>query len=155
MHSRNLMRFVGALSALLLMLSCPARAQPADADVAAVTAAVRGFHAALAAGDAQAAARLLAADAVVMEGGERESRKEYVEHHLLEDIKFAQAVPSRQGKIDVTISGDVAWTHSTSLTQGAYQGKPLNLAGAESMVLSRTPAGWVIRAIHWSSRKAK
>jgi len=149
------MRFVGAVSALMLVLTCPARAQPADADVAAVTAAVRSFHAALAAGDAKAAARLLAADAVVMEGGERESRKEYVEHHLLEDIKFVQAVPSRQGKIDVNISGDVAWTHSTSLTQGTYQGKPLNLAGAESMVLSRTPAGWVIRAIHWSSRKAK
>lgn len=149
------MRFVCALSTLLLALACPARAQPADADVAAVTAAVRGFHAALAAGDAKAAARLLAADAVVMEGGERESRKEYVEHHLLEDIKFAQAVPSRQGVIDVTISGDVAWTHSTSLTLGTYQGKALNLAGAESMVLSRTPAGWVIRAIHWSSRKAK
>jgi ketosteroid isomerase-like protein len=149
------MRFVGALSALLLALSCPVRAQPADADVAAVTAAVRGFHAALAAGDAPAAARLLAADAVVMEGGERESRKAYVEHHLLEDIKFAQAVRSRQGKIDVTIGGDVAWTHSTSFTQGTYQGKPLNLAGAESMVLSRTPVGWVIRAIHWFSRKAK
>ena len=131
MHSKNLMRFVGAVSALMLVLTCPARAQPADADVGAAT------------------------DAEVMEGGERESRKEYVEHHLLEDIKFAQAVPSRQGKIDVSISGDVAWTQSTSLTQGTYRGKPLNLAGAESMVLSRTPAGWVIRAIHWSSRKAK
>jgi ketosteroid isomerase-like protein len=130
-------------------------AQGADADAAVVASAVRDFHVALGAGDTQAVSRLLAPDAAILEGGDRESRKEYLDHHLQADIKFAQGVPTRYGKVDVTVSGDVAWATSTSLTQGTYESRPVNLVGAELMVLSKTPAGWVIRAIHWSSRKSK
>jgi ketosteroid isomerase-like protein len=132
----------------------PEYAQGASAEAAAVAAAVRDFHAALKAGDAQAAARLLAPDAVILEGGDRESRKEYVDHHLQEDIKFAQSVPARRSKSDVTVSGDTAWAVSTSVMQGTFQSKAIDLVGAELMVLSKTPAGWVIRSIHWSSRRA-
>ena len=132
-----------------------ARAQGADADAAAVASVVRGFHVALEAGDSQAISRLLAPDAVILESGDRETRQEYLEHHLQADIKFAQAVPTRYGKMDVTVSGDVAWTTSTSVTQGTYQSKPVNLVGAELMVLAKTRAGWVIRSIHWSSRRSK
>jgi ketosteroid isomerase-like protein len=130
-------------------------AQAADADAAAVAAAVRDFHVALESGDAQAVSRLLAPDAAILEGGDRESRKEYLDHHLQADIKFAQAVTTRYSKADVTVSGDAAWVTSTSVTQGTYESKPVNLVGAELMVLSKTPAGWVIRSIHWSSRKSK
>ena len=92
---------------------------------------------------------------MILESGDRESRKEYLEHHLQADIKFAQAVPTRQSKIDVTLSGDVAWAISTSVTQGTYESKAVNLLGAELMVLTRNPTGWVIRSIHWSSRRSK
>jgi len=142
--------------ALLLAASVrPAHAQRADAEAATVASVVRDYHAALETGDSQAVSRLLAPDAVILESGDRETRKEYLEHHVQADIKFSQAVPTRHGKIDVIVSGEVAWATSTRVMQGTYQSKPVNLVGAELMVLSKTPAGWVIRSIHWSSRKSK
>jgi ketosteroid isomerase-like protein len=144
---------VVALGLFVAAQAAPVLAQGADA--AAVATAVRDFHAALEAGDTAAVSRLLAPDAVVLEGGDRETRKEYLEHHLQADIKFAQATTTRQGKSDVTVSGDAAWASSTSVTQGTFQSKPVDLVNAELMVLSKTPAGWVIRAIHWSSRKSR
>jgi hypothetical protein len=47
----------------------------------------------------------------------------------------------------------VAWVVGTSTTRGEYRGRPVNSAGAELMVLTRTPHGWRIAAIHWSSRR--
>jgi ketosteroid isomerase-like protein len=141
-----------------LLLAAPmhlAQAQGADPDAVAITSVVRAYHIALKAGDAQAVSRLLAPDAVILEGGDRETRAEYLEHHLQADIEFAQAVPTRHGEMDVIVNGEVAWAISTSVTQGTYQTKPVSLAGAELMVLSKTPAGWVIRSIHWSSRSSK
>jgi ketosteroid isomerase-like protein len=113
---------------------------------------VRAFHQALAAGDSVGALRLLAADAVILESGGRESRDEYAAHHLAEDIEFARAVPIGRSALQVTVSGDVAWVSSTGRLNGTFQARPVDLAIAELMVLSRTAAGWVIRAIHWSSR---
>jgi len=130
-----------------------APAVPDDSAAVAVAATVQSFHAALASGDIEAAARLLAPDAVVLESGGKETRKEYIGHHLLEDIKFAKAVPSTLEGPEITVAGDVAWASSTSVIQGTYQSRSLNLVGAELMILTRTPSGWQIRAIHWSSRK--
>lgn len=130
-------------------------AYAADNDSAAVAAVVTRFHTALSAGDAQTAASLLAPDATVLESGGRESRSEYIGHHLPEDIKFIQAVPSKSSPLDITVQGDVAWASSTSITRGNFESKPVNLVGAELMVLTKSPSGWLIRAIHWSSRKAK
>jgi ketosteroid isomerase-like protein len=151
----QLIRIALAVAVLLPAPMRLARAQGADAAAAAAVASVvREFHVALEAGDAQAVARLLAPDAVILESGERETRREYLEHHLQEDIKFAQAVSTRHGKIDVSVSGEVAWASSNSATQGTYQSRHVSLVGAELMVLSKTAAGWVIRSIHWSSRKS-
>ena len=113
-----------------LTSTCLAQAQSGDSEATAVAAVVRNYHAALLAADTQAVSRLLAPDAVILESGDRESRKEYLEQHLQADIKFAQAVPTRQSKIDVTLSGDVVWAISTSVTQGTYESKAVNLLGA-------------------------
>ncbi len=139
---------------LLGLLHAPA-VYATDNDSAAVSAVVARFHAALSTGDAQTAASLLAPDATVMESGGRESRSEYLQHHLLEDIKFSKVVPSKSSPLDITLLGDVAWASSTSTTRGNYESKAINLVGAELMVLTKSPSGWLIRAIHWSSRKAK
>jgi len=141
-----------AAAVLLGASSADAPAQSPAADSAAVTATVRAFHQALAAGDSAGALRLLAADAVILESGGRESRDEYAAHHLDEDIQFARAVPVERSALQVTVSGDVAWVNSTSLMRGTYRGRAIDAAGVELMVLSRSPTGWVIRAIHWSSR---
>jgi ketosteroid isomerase-like protein len=147
-------RFTRCLSLLFLGIVQIAGARGEESQTTDVAATVLAFHAALAAGNAKAAANLLAPDAMILEGGERETREAYVTHHLPEDIKFSRAVPGTHGPIDVVISGDVAWATSTSVTQGTYQSKPLKLVGAELMILSRTPSGWQIRAIHWSSHKS-
>jgi ketosteroid isomerase-like protein len=154
MKSTHIARIIFC-SSLLFAGGAQALAQVALSDAAAVAATVESFHAALSSGNTEAATKLLAPDAVVLESGDKETRKQYVGHHLLEDIKFAKAVPSTRGQPEVMISGDVAWTSSTSVTQGTYQSKALHLVGAELMVLTRTPSGWQIRAIHWSSRKGK
>jgi ketosteroid isomerase-like protein len=141
-----------AAAVLLGASSADAPAQSPAADSAAVTATVRAFHQALAAGDSASALRLLAADAVILESGGRESRDEYAAHHLAEDIEFARAVPVERSALQVTVSGDVAWVNSTSVVRGTYRNRAIDMAGVELMVLSRTATGWVIRAIHWSSR---
>ncbi len=152
MKSISLLRTVFIVAFLVAASIIPVQAQTADADSAAAALAVRAYHQALEAGDSQTILRLLASDALILENGDRETREEYREHHLQADIRFSQAVPARRSAVQVIVSGDVAWASSTSVTQGTYQKRPINLSGAELMVLSRTAAGWVIRAIHWSSR---
>ena len=125
-------------------------ASPSDSSDAA--GVVHAYHRALSTGDSSAALALLAADAVILESGGVETRDEYRAHHLPGDIQFAQAVPGQRADVRVTIRGDVAWAWSTSITQGEYRGRTINSAGAELMVLTRTPQGWRITAIHWSSR---
>ena len=141
-----------AAAVLLATSSVDASAQSPAADSSAVAATVRAFHQALAAGDSAGALRLLAADAVILESGGRESRDEYAAHHLAEDIEFARAVPIERGALQVTVSGDVAWASSTSIIRGTYRNRAVDAAGVELIVLSRTSTAWVIRAIHWSSR---
>lgn len=121
-------------------------------DSSDVVGAVTAYHTALATGDSTAALALLAPDAVIVESGGIETRDEYRSHHLPGDIGFASAIKSERGAIRAVVQGDAAWAISTSTTQGEYRGRQINSAGAELMVLSRTPNGWKIRAIHWSSR---
>jgi ketosteroid isomerase-like protein len=121
-------------------------------DSAAVVSVVDQYHRALASGDTAAVLRLLAPDAVILESGGVETRAEYLSHHLPGDIAFARAVPRERGPIRVVVRGDVAWATSTSTSRGEYRGRSINSAGAELMVLTRTPEGWKIAAIHWSSR---
>lgn len=141
-----------AFMAAFLVAASTLHAQPPDADSTAVASAVHGYHKALETGDSKAILQLLAPDAVILESGGRETREEYHAHHLQADIQFAQAVPTRRSELQIIVSGNVAWSNSTSVTQGTFKERPINLAGAELMVLSKTAQGWVIRAIHWSSR---
>ncbi len=129
-----------------------AQAQVAPGDSAAVAGTVRAFHEALARGDSSAALGLLADDAVILEGGGRESRDEYRAHHLPADMQFAAALPAQRGPIRVVLDGDVAWATSTSETRGTWREREVNSAGAELMVLTRRGTEWAIRAVHWSSR---
>jgi ketosteroid isomerase-like protein len=128
-------------------------AQVADPDSAAILTTVTAFHAALAAGDSAAALALLAPDAVVLESGEMESRDEYAAHHLAVDIEFSRAVPSQRVATLVRHEGAVAWVATTTTARGTFRDRAVASQGAELMVLSRTGAGWRIRAVHWSSRR--
>ena len=146
-------------SALLLRIAvpltiCVSAAAATPDENANVASAVEAFHTALAHGDAKAAMKLMAPDAVILESGSVETRAEYESHHLPEDIKFAQAVHSNRSDVRVKIDGDTAWLTSRSTTEGSFEGKPVNSVGVELVVLTKNSAGWLIRAIHWSSHKA-
>ena len=140
------------LALVLVAQNFSVQAQSSPVDSAAVAATVSGFHAALERGDAAGALRLLAADAVILENGSLETREDYRSHHLPADMEFAREVPTRRSEVRIAVNGDTAWASSTSVTQGSFRARPINSAGAELMLLSRTSTGWVIRAIHWSSR---
>lgn len=133
----------------------PAQAAMPDAmaDSAAVAGTVRSYHEALARGDSVAALALLAPDAVVLESGGVETFEEYRADHLAADIEFAQAIASERSAIRVRVEGNAAWASSTTTTQGTFRGREVDSSGAELMVLERTPDGWRIAAIHWSSRR--
>ena len=121
-------------------------------DSAAVVQVVTAYHRALGTGDSTAALALFTEEAVILESGGVETLAEYRAHHLPGDMRFAQAVKSERAPMHVRVRGDAAWAWSTSVTQGEVRGRQINSAGAELMVLTRTPAGWRISAIHWSSR---
>jgi ketosteroid isomerase-like protein len=147
--------WVFAVAFLSGAAAVPLAAQPATKQSAEVVAVVDKFHAALVAGDSTAALQLLADDAVMLEAGSVESRSEYGKNHLPADIEFEKGVSTRRSPIRAIVRGETAWATSTSEVVGTFQGKPVNFVGAESMVLTREPAGWRIRAIHWSSRAIK
>ena len=121
-------------------------------DSATVAATVDGFYQAIATGDSTGALARLATDVVILESGGAETRSEYRSHHLAGDIEFAKALKSVRAPLQITIDGNTAWTTGTSTTQGEFNGRKINSAGAESMVLTRSKNGWQIRSIHWSSR---
>ncbi len=130
-------------------------AQGMGGDSAAVASVVDRYHRALESADSAGALALLASDAVILESGGIETREEYRSHHLPADIAFARGVKSVRSPIRVVVQGDVAWATSTTTAQGDFRGRPVNSAGAELMVLTRTTDGWKINAIHWSSRSRR
>lgn len=149
-------RVAATLSLALSFASTRAHAQTARSDSANVAATIERFHGSLAAGDSAAALALLADDVTILESGDVETRDAYRSHHLGADIAFARAVPNVRTVGRVVVSGDAAWVSATSVTKGQFNGRDVNSAGAELVVLTRdrrAPNGWSIRAIHWSSHR--
>ena len=122
-------------------------------DSAAAVETVHRFHTLLASGDSAAAVQLLAPDLVVLESGSVETRVEYLGHHLGADMQFARTVPSERRVVAVHQDGDVVWVAGTSTSRGEFRDRKVDSRGAELVVLTRSGSGWVIRAIHWSSRR--
>lgn len=132
------------LIGLMPSRSVPLAAQQSTfaADSAAVLSVVNRLHQALSAGDSATALALLAPDAVILESGGLETVPEYRAHHLPADIAFARAVRNQRQLARVTVRDNVAWVASTSTSSGNFQGRAVNSAGAELMVLGRAPDGW-------------
>ena len=151
------LRILGSLSSIITILTtAPLAAQSVTpSDSADAVAAVERFRAALAGGDSATALSMLAADAIILESGDVETRAEYRSHHLPADIEYARAIPGTRTLKSVVIHGDAAWVSSTSITQGRIKNRAINSSGAELIVLSRRDrqSPWQIRAIHWSSHR--
>src|SRR5215207_4164873 len=125
----------------------------ASTDSVAVVQVLERFRAAAAAADSATMLSLLAPDAVVLESGGAENVTEFRAHHMAADIEFARAVQETRAPLRLVVRGDLAWAAGTSTAQGQFRGRAVNSSGAELMVFTRTPQGWRIAAIHWSSRR--
>jgi ketosteroid isomerase-like protein len=124
-------------------------------DSASVVATLQAFHRALRSGNADVATALLAPDLQVAESGGLENLEEYTSHHLPGDMGFAGAVDRSSTLHRVVVEGDVAWIMATSRTQGSYRDRDIDSIGVELVVFGRGEDGWLIRAIHWSSRRPR
>jgi ketosteroid isomerase-like protein len=137
----------------LLVVRPGAGSAPSDEEV--ISMAVNGFHDALRRGDAKAAMEWLAPDAVILENGSSQTREEYAREHLAEDIAFVKAVPGTRSALSTKREGNLAWATATTQSVGTFNEHDVNSVGVELMVLTKTEAGWRIRAIHWSSHSVK
>ena len=136
------------LAAFLVSLLACAKAPPREVDVAAI---VDAFYNAITSGDAGAAMRLIAPDAVFVESGKIETRAEYEENHLPADIEFERHVKATRGPLRVTFDGrDTAWV----ISRAEYdEGNPEKYINTQLMVLTRDSGEWRIRTISWSSNQ--
>ena len=115
-----------------------------------------GFYDALAHGDVAAASAALADDVTIFESGYVErSKREYVGHHLIEDIEFAKATTRKLLHQSEKVTTNLAVIESETETTGTFQGKLIHLYCTETAVLANVDGRWTMQHIHWSSRKAK
>lgn len=122
------------------------------ADSLSVADVVEQFHAAVVAADSAVAADLLTAEALILESGGQETKEEYFSHHFFGDASFLAAITREPVTSQLRLAGDAAWVASISRVYGTFHDREIDSNSAELMVLRRTPEGWRIAAIHWSSR---
>lgn len=146
------MRLLALMAMCSLAAACGSSQSPAD-DEAAVAAAAKTFQTAMDTGDAPTVMRYIADDALMMEGGTIENRMQYETNHLPADLEFAKGMAATRMPVQQTVLGDVAWVRTSTEFRGTFEGQPLALLGLETMVMTREPDGWKIKALHWSSRR--
>jgi len=139
-------------STVVLMASSVDEEDLYRADSLAVADVVEQFRAALVAADSAVVADLLTAEALILESGGQETKEEYLSHHFHSDAAFLGATTREPATSQLRLAGDAAWVASISRIHGTFRDRDIDLNSAELMVLQRTPEGWRIAAIHWSSR---
>lgn len=141
------MLFIALLAAAAALPSVSV--EPAARPAAAV---VDRFHYALRTGDGKGALALMATEALVFESGHVErGRAEYQAVHLAGDMEYSRAVTAVTTVRSGHASGNFAWIASQGRTSGSFNGKPVDRATTETMLLRRTGGKWRIVHIHWSS----
>lgn len=144
--------FLAALATVIGFAPAAGQLTAQTREHAEILTAVHGFHRALAAGDSAAALQLLHTDVVIHETGRSETLSDYRGGHLRADIAFATATQRSITDETVEVWDDTALYTATSRTTGRWRDRDVDSTGAETILLVRTPDGWRIRHIHWSSR---
>ncbi len=140
----------GIVFAVLLGNAIPTFATERDTPAEVVDA----FHRALLAGDADAALNKLDPAALIFESGYVEADREaYASSHLGADMSFASTTSRKLINRQLIATDDLAVVATESRIQGEFGGKLVDLTSLGTVVLTPTPTGWLIRHIHWSSRK--
>lgn len=111
------------------------------------------FGKALASGDLKTVGDLLDPAVLILEsGGAERSRDEYLGHHVIADAAFLKGAHQQIKRRIARISGETTWVGTESELHATKDGKATTTLSTETMVLNRTPQGWRIVHIHWSSR---
>ncbi|HET9566721.1 MAG TPA: nuclear transport factor 2 family protein [Vicinamibacterales bacterium] len=139
------------LIAAVALSSCSSSAPPPNESD--VTSVIEAFYGAMKKGDAAGAMTVIAPDAVFLESGKLETRAEYEMNHLPSDIEFESQVSGKRGPMRVTFDGNTAWVIAMTDYDGKFQGDPVSFVSAQLVVLTRDSGKWMIRSIHWSSRR--
>lgn len=129
----------------------PSSGEPPAAEEAAITSTLEELHKALAAGEADKVMGLLLPDALIVEAGNVETRADYQQKHLSEDMAFARAVPVTSRKVVVRQEGNAAWVTTMSRMVGEFHGQLIDSSAAETALLIRDSGGWRIYSLHWST----
>ncbi|MCE5232285.1 MAG: c-type cytochrome [Mizugakiibacter sp.] len=119
--------------------------------VPAAEAVAQAFHTALQHGDRAAVLALLAPNAAISEGGHTQTRDDYANGHLGEDIAFlkdAQITPVSLGSMPM---GDTAMVGSESDIQAMVKGKPTTLRSRELLNLEQDGKDWKIVSVQWQT----
>ncbi|MGY3041656.1 mono/diheme cytochrome c family protein/ketosteroid isomerase-like protein [Rhodanobacter sp. TND4EL1] len=122
--------------------------------VPAAEAVAQAFHTALQHGDQAAVLALLASNVTISEGGHTQTRDDYANGHLGEDIAFlksAQITPVSLGSMPM---GDTAMVGSESDIKATVKGKPTTLRSRELLTLKQDGKDWKIVSIQWQSAPA-
>jgi ketosteroid isomerase-like protein len=151
-----------ALASVAILLAAAAVAAPAkptavpkeNATLAEATTVVDAFHAALKKGDRKAAMGMLDDSVEIFEQGSVErSKAEYASHHLDADIAFSAGTKMKRTSSGGAMLGNLAYFTSQNTVTRKYKDQTVDSIMIETMVLHKTPAGWRILHIHWSTRK--
>ncbi len=142
--------------------AAPAATTPTNAERSAPVApetavgTVNAFHEALKRNDTMTALALLSDDVIIFEsGGVEKSRAEYAAHHLKADAEFSAGTSRTPVSQNISNTADMATVMRVELVKGSFRGRPVNSRSVETMMLSKTKAGWRIGHIHWSSADIK
>ena len=120
-----------------------------------VIKALDAFHQAIIDNDSQAAKKLLSDSVQILEGGNIETKEEYLSHHFHSDGKFLSAMKREIESRNVSIDGNIAWVSTQTHTRGTYSDRQLDLNSLELAVLKKEEGHWQITALHWSSNTRK
>lgn len=112
---------------------------------------LNAFHKAIIENDSQAAKDLLSESVRILEGGNIETKDEYLSHHFHSDGKFLSAMKQEVESRNISIDGNTAWVSTQTHTWGTYNDSELDLSSLELAVLTKEGENWRITALHWSS----
>ena len=119
--------------------------------IPAAEAVAQAFHTALQRGDRAAVLALLAPDVTISEDGHAQSRDEYANGHLGEDIAFLKNATVTPGFLGSMPMGDIAMVGSKSIIKTINKNNPVTLSSREMLTLRKIGPAWRIAVIQWQS----
>ena len=157
--------FLATALSLSALIAAPAFAQSTQANTAQVaqspgeaeaTKVVDDFMTALSNNQLEAARQSMTPNAVVIANGlVLGTRDGYIDGAAKADAVAMKSVRSRElMHRDSQVGAQVGWVVSEKRMVGDAAGQMRAMVLTETFLLAKTPSGWKISGIHWSSRAA-